>query len=79
MGTYNCTPHASTGFSPHFALLGTEPRLPVDVLLGMPDPETIYGVQDCSSIHRRRLREAHNRARAMLNRRAAERQAADAD
>ena len=30
---YNSTPHASTGFSPHFLLFGEEPQLPVDALL----------------------------------------------
>ena len=29
---YNNTPHASTGFSPHFLLFGQEPQLPVDYL-----------------------------------------------
>ena len=37
---YNNTPHASTGFSPHFLLFGQEPQLPVDYtyLLGRAVP-----------------------------------------
>ena len=30
---YNCTPHASTGFSPYHLYFGIEPRLPVDNFL----------------------------------------------
>ena len=32
---YNCTPHATTGYSPYFLFFGREPVLPVDLTLGM--------------------------------------------
>ena len=74
---YNCTPHASTGFSPHFMMFGREPRLPLDALLKTSEPQNDHGtlVHDWVSLHRRRLRGVHTRARAMFDRQAAERQA----
>ena len=35
---YNATRHRITGFSPHFLLFGWNPRLPVDLELGLPLP-----------------------------------------
>ena len=40
---YNCTPHATTGFSHYFLIFGQEPRHPVDDLLDGEDPAAHSG------------------------------------
>ena len=69
---YNNTPHASTGFVPHFLLFVQDPRLPVDDLLGRP-AQAAVGTVDWVRQHRLRLQEAHHKAFDQLNRAAAER------
>ena len=59
---YNSTPHASTGFSPHFLLFGEEPQLPVDALLGNTKSPSTAGYVDWVRTHRNRLHEAHELA-----------------
>ena len=69
---YNNTPHASTGFSPHYLLFGQEPRLPVDDIVGRATPaarDTVDWVRQ----HRLRLLDAHRHAYLQLERAAAER------
>ena len=58
---YNNTPHASTGFSPHFLLFGQEPQLPVDRLLGRTTTSAV-GTTDWVRQHRLRLQASHARA-----------------
>lgn len=70
---YNCTPHASTGFSPYFLLFGQEPRLPVDNLLGTT-AQTAEGPTDWVRQHRERLQAAHRRADFNLTEAAASRE-----
>ena len=70
---YNCTPHSSTGFSPHFLLFGQNPRLPIDQLLGRTS-EGAVGAVDWVRQHRQRLQDAHARAQQQLHRAAESRQ-----
>ena len=69
---YNNTPHASTGFSPHFLLFGQEPQLPVDRLLGRTTTSAV-GPTDWVRQHRLRLQASHARALKQLQEAAAER------
>lgn len=68
---YNVTPHATTGYSPHYLLFGVHPRLPIDALLGQghePDKRT-----DWLGVHQNRLQEAHAKAREYTEQKSAER------
>ena len=69
---YNNTPHASTGFSPHFLLFGQEPQLPVDHLLGRTTTSAV-GPTDWVRQHRLHLQASHARALKHLQEAAAER------
>lgn len=63
---YNATPHSSTGYSPHYLLFGTDPKLPVDLLLpnGQEDPASNNG--EWLTLHQNRLRDAHQQAQDKL-------------
>lgn len=65
------TPHATTGYSPHNLLFGVHPRLPVDALLGHETGRDRK--DDWLEMHRRRLDEAHARAREYAEQKSAER------
>lgn len=69
--SYNASVHASTGYSPHFLLFGTECRLPIDLMLGTRD--TAAEATDAESwvkLHRKRLEEAHRIANIQLEKEA---------
>jgi transposase InsO family protein len=69
---YNATPHAVTGFSPHYLLFGQEPRLPFDAVLEIPETVRPAG-RDWVTEHRRRLQDAHERTSAKMKDAAASR------
>ena len=73
MQAYNNTPHASTGFSPHFLLFRQEPQLPVDHLLGRTTTSAVVPT-DWVRQHRLRLQDSHARALKHIQNAAAERQ-----
>ncbi|KAK7088655.1 hypothetical protein V1264_022554 [Littorina saxatilis] len=70
---YNCTPHASTGFSPFELLFGQKPKLPVDFLLGISQNEKFQSQTDWVHTHQERLATAHDIAMKALKQAAAER------
>ena len=61
---YNCTEHASTGFSPFYLMFGREPWLPVDSLLSRRK----IGVTDnWVTLHQERLKQAYRLAKLKLD------------
>jgi len=61
---YNATPHSSTGYTPYYLLFGTEPKLPVDILLGeeQPSEDPPNSVHEWLVTHQSRLRNAYQKA-----------------
>ena len=61
---YNCTPHSSTGYSPHYLFFGREPVLPVDHLLGLAASPSAGSpqVEEWIAEHHSRLDDAFQRA-----------------
>ena len=64
---YNCTPHSSTGYSPHYLFFGREPVLPVDHLLGLAASPSAGSpqVEEWIAEHHSRLDDAFQRASQM--------------
>ncbi len=61
--TYNVTPHSASGYSPYFLLFGQEPKLPLDQVLNLPNPEGSKTPKDWVEGHRLRMKEVMEQAR----------------
>ena len=70
---YNCTKHESTQYSPFYLMFGWQPRLPIDVFLGL-DPDYTSSVESV----KKRLEAAYKAASEAANK-AAKRQACNYD
>ncbi len=63
---YNTTLHQTTGESPHLLMLGQEPRLPVDFLLGRVQEPVAGSMHDWVREHQTRLQVTFNGTRERL-------------
>ena len=68
---YNCTPHASTGYSPYFLFFGQEPRLHIDNILNLPS-ETGTGL-DYIYRHQKKMKEVFEKASKRIQEKASAR------
>uniref|UniRef100_A0A8C6SV87 Gypsy retrotransposon integrase-like protein 1 n=1 Tax=Neogobius melanostomus TaxID=47308 RepID=A0A8C6SV87_9GOBI len=63
---YNTTVHQSTGRTPYFLMFGREPRLPVDVLVGVEETEPDLTVEEWVAEHQRSLNVAYETVQKRL-------------
>ena len=63
---HNATPHCSTGYSPHYLLFATDPKLLVDLLLPSDQDDLPTDNGDWLKQHQNRLRQAHQQAKNKL-------------
>ena len=70
---YNCTPHASTGYSPFFLYFGMKPVLPIDNLFNLVKGEDFEKMDDWVRNHHQRMLDAQRYARMRLEAKAEER------
>ena len=65
---YNATPHASTGYSPHYLLFGRDPWLPIDAFLGqeLREDDCDSSIDGWLATHQKRLQDAYSHANERL-------------
>ena len=69
---YNCTPHASTGFTPYRLFMGREPKLPIDNILENPSSQHLQ-MEEWIRLHKKRMTETIDRAQKQMKLKAKER------
>ncbi|KAL0158954.1 hypothetical protein M9458_047030, partial [Cirrhinus mrigala] len=68
VNAYNCTRNESTGFAPYYLLFGRTPRLPIDVMFGVPTKHQSSSHHDYAEGWRKRMTEAYKLASKVSNR-----------
>ena len=69
---YNSTTNASTGYAPHFLMFGREPYTQLDAMLGL-DREPDEVSHKWLAHHKQMLKTAHDRAKTLMENKAAKR------
>lgn len=76
---YNTTVHQSTGRTPYFLMFGREPRLPVDIVLGVEEREAEAPLEEWVEEHQKSLNVAYEAVQRKMENRRAERAAREND
>ena len=59
---YNCTRNESTGYAPYYLLFGRNPRLPIDIMFGIPHSDGSASHDDYAKKWKQRMEEAYQLA-----------------
>uniref|UniRef100_A0A8C2HM53 Gypsy retrotransposon integrase-like protein 1 n=1 Tax=Cyprinus carpio TaxID=7962 RepID=A0A8C2HM53_CYPCA len=62
VNAYNCTKSEATGFAPYYLLFGRTPRLPIDIMFGVPAKNQSSSYHDYAEDWRKRMTEAYKLA-----------------
>ena len=66
LAAYRASPHESTGFSPNMLFLGRETRMPLDLIMGLPQEDQQRSTDDFVAEMRERASTAYEMAREKL-------------